>query len=488
MNNISLAAKLGSILIFMTLAGLVISLTAIYKLDAMNQRLNHIVDVSAEKVKLGARISQDIIALSRAEKNIILAHSKHEMEIYLKNTIKIKDDMKERLRRLRELLDDAGRKKMDEFGDIWKNYLEIHDETVKLTRSGRNAEAFELSRSKARELTDQAKAAMVYIVDRNLKDMENDRVISDENYSTSKNYMILISILGLILPLGAGFYIIKSVVMSFKNVFKGLNKLSSGELKRTAYAFRKVIDGVNDSSRQVNAASSQVASSSQFLAEGTLEQAASIEETSASTEEISAMTKSNSDNALQSDKLMKISAKLMSELTDTMKEIFQASENTSKIIKTIDEIAFQTSLLALNAAVEAARSGVSGSGFAVVAGEVRNLALRSADAVRDTTQLIESIVEKIRQGSEIVIRTNEGFIRAKQLSDEIANTSKYQAQGIEEVNRAIAASEKVVQQNAGNAEELASASEELSSQAEQMREFVKELAAIVDGKTAHPHI
>ncbi|MBI5602740.1 MAG: cache domain-containing protein [Deltaproteobacteria bacterium] len=257
----------------------------------------------------------------------------------------------------------------------------------------------------------------------------------------------------------------------------------------------RVIDGLTDGADQVASASSQVASSSQSLAEGASEQAAGLEETSSSIEEMASMTKHNAENARQADSLMAGTSRVvdeanhsMAELTGSMKAISAASEETAKIIKTIDEIAFQTNLLALNAAVEAARAGEAGAGFAVVADEVRNLAMRAAEAAKNTANLIEGSVKKIKTGSDIVSKTNEAFTKvatgSKKVGDlvgEITAASQEQAQGIDQINKAVAEMDKVIQMNAASAEESASASEEMNAQAEQMKAFVKELAAVVNG-------
>ncbi len=260
-------------------------------------------------------------------------------------------------------------------------------------------------------------------------------------------------------------------------------------------ALQRIIEGLNEGAEQVASASSQVSTASQSLAEGSSQQAASIEETSSSLEEIASMTKQNAEHSNQADTLMKEANAVvghaiesMSELTASMGEITRASEETSKIIKTIDEIAFQTNLLALNAAVEAARAGEAGAGFAVVADEVRNLAMRASEAAKNTANLIESTVKKIKDGSVLVSRTDEAFSKVAQsaskvgsLVTEIAAASHEQTQGIEQVNKSVAEMDKVVQQNAANAEENASASEEMYAQSSQMQNFVGDLMAMVTG-------
>ncbi|MDR3567947.1 MAG: methyl-accepting chemotaxis protein [Syntrophobacteraceae bacterium] len=264
-------------------------------------------------------------------------------------------------------------------------------------------------------------------------------------------------------------------------------------VRSVSRALRDIIHGLSNASREVNAASGQLSDASQSLAEGATEQAASIEEISASLEEISAMTKGNAKHAGDADRLMQGAQQTfetanssMVRLTASMEEISSASEKTSKIIKTIDEIAFQTNLLALNAAVEAARAGEAGAGFAVVADEVRNLAMRAAEAAKNTTSLIEGTMKKVKDGSGLVTSTSEAFgglgdstEKIAALIVEIATASKEQSVGIDQVSTAMSSTEQVIQKNSANAEETAAASQEMSGQAEQMKSLVARLVALV---------
>ncbi|MFP4417360.1 MAG: methyl-accepting chemotaxis protein [Chitinispirillaceae bacterium] len=258
---------------------------------------------------------------------------------------------------------------------------------------------------------------------------------------------------------------------------------------------RGIIDGLTQGSEQVASASNQVSSSSQSMAEGASEQASSLEEISSSLEEMSSMTKQNAGNSRQAEGLTNESGELvkqglnaMERLTKAIGDINSSANETAKIIKNIDEIAFQTNLLALNAAVEAARAGEAGKGFAVVAEEVRNLAQRAAEAAKDTAALIEGSKKNAENGVGLADETSksiqsiaESSSKVAGLIQEVAAASNEQAQGIEQVNTAVAQLDQVTQGNAANAEESASASEELSAQAGNMNDIVKNLVRLVEG-------
>ncbi len=263
----------------------------------------------------------------------------------------------------------------------------------------------------------------------------------------------------------------------------------SRQLGHATSTLTDTADGVLRTAREVGRAS-------QSLSQGATEQAASIEETSASMEEMASMTRKNAENSRDAAGLMgdvdtrvQQSNQSLRDMVASMASIQEASQQVAKIIKTIDEIAFQTNILALNAAVEAARAGEAGMGFAVVADEVRTLAQRSAQAARDTAALIEASMAKTQAGSQTVelVAVSIGAItdsvsKVKVLVDEVSQASQQQAQGIDQVSHAIAQMEKVTQTTAATAEESAASGEELSAQAESTLALVSQLKALVGGK------
>ena len=261
----------------------------------------------------------------------------------------------------------------------------------------------------------------------------------------------------------------------------------------------QAVTELSEGAEQVSSASGQVSGSSQSLAQGASEQAASLQETSASSEEMSSMTRKNAENSQQAAAFMnEVSQRIadanrtLADMMTSMEEIGASSSKISKIIKVIDEIAFQTNILALNAAVEAARAGEAGMGFAVVAEEVRNLAQRSAQAAKDTASLIEDSIFKSGEGSrklgEVAVSIQaitEGAGKVKTLVDEVEASSKEQALGIEQISKAVAQMDQVTQKTAANAEESASASEELSAQSQALMAVVVRLQALAGAGPAH---
>ncbi len=271
-----------------------------------------------------------------------------------------------------------------------------------------------------------------------------------------------------------------------KGQYVGDHAKIKNSLNETTGALHNALLQVADAVDQISSASSQIAAASQSVAEGASHQAAALEETASSMVQMAAMTQQNADNTQQAKSVAEATkssadrgTRAMSQMMEAMGKIRASAEGTAVIIRDINEIAFQTNLLALNAAVEAARAGDAGRGFAVVAEEVRNLAQRSKEAARKTEELIKGSV-KLAESGQVISNEVNGNLReivdsvgkVTSIVGQIADASREQARGIDQVNRALADMDKVTQRNAANSEESSSAAEELSSQAQELASLV----------------
>lgn len=267
-------------------------------------------------------------------------------------------------------------------------------------------------------------------------------------------------------------------------------------VKDIVNSMRLISVQLEESSKEVATASAELQAASEKLAEGSVEQAASIQETSSTLEETSSMVQQNHANTRQAASLAKQSKEYatksnlqMTKMMDAMDQLQNSSAEIGKIIKVIDEIAFQTNILSLNAAVEAARAGEVGKGFAVVAEEVRTLAQRSAQAAKDTAVIIEKNIEYSQIGAEITKEVQESILgideeskKVSELLDEISVATDEQSQGVDQINKAVSQIEAVINSNAQTAEESASASKTLYAQTLNLNEIIERLKKLVDGK------
>jgi methyl-accepting chemotaxis protein len=343
-----------------------------------------------------------------------------------------------------------------------------------LSRATKSAEAYALYRTAVQPHVTAVRDQALEIAQWNKK--RNDQTVAEPIHTTQSAWWLTlcISIAALVIGIAIAWVMITALN---RQMTRAVSELTEG-------------------AEQIGSAASQVSASSQSLAQGSSEQAASIEETSASSEEINSMARKNTDNSRSMASLMTQSQGMfvktnsqLEEMVVSMDEINESSGKISKIIKVIDEIAFQTNILALNAAVEAARAGEAGMGFAVVADEVRNLAQRSAQAAKDTALLIEESISKSNAGNDKVDQVATAIrsitadsAKIKTLVDEVSLGSEEQSRGLDQIARAITQMEQVTQTTAANAEESAAAAEELNAQSEALREVVGRLNAMVGGQ------
>jgi methyl-accepting chemotaxis protein len=434
------------------------------------------VDGSVHKVVLADRIGLANSELISAQRGIILAgfaKDKAEIEKYRQTFQQQGEIIRKALDEARLLLKKEEAKTLTaDIAASLSQWRPLYEEIVRQTGAGHVAEANHIRKDITGPIYNKitVAAARLQVIETEVL-TENKAAVDDQN-ATSRSIALGLLVLGFV----AGSIVVVMV--------RGISR-----------QIRLSVVQLGEGAEQVASAAMQVSAASQSLAQGSSEQAASLEETSSSSEEINSMTRKNAENSKvaaeftgQVDQRVAAAHQTLGQMVASMTEINTSSEKVSKIIKVIDEIAFQTNILALNAAVEAARAGEAGMGFAVVADEVRNLSQRCAQAAKDTASLIEESMAKSKDGmgkldqvAGAIRSITESAAKVKTLVDEVNLGSQEQARGIEQIAKAIVQMEQVTQKNAANAEESASASEELSGQAETMKGIIGELQVLVGG-------
>jgi len=450
--------------------------SSLRSIGSLVNSLDTAVNNTAKKVEIAEQLDCAAAYLRVGQRGVILysvlkepAIVERSKETFLSTTARI-EKLAAELKPM--VASGAGRESVETIQTQLANWQPLYQEIVQMSAAGRFDTTLNATVNKTIEMADQIQKAAQELQQREGANLA--AASKDAQQTSSRSRWIATVMIGLCLALGA------VVVWIVRQI--------SGTL-------RQIAAEMGDGAEQVAAAASQVSSASQSLAQGSSEQAASIEQTSASTEEINSMSQKNAENSkVAADNMVEAAQRIdeanrnLGQMVTSMNEINASSEKIGKIIKVIDEIAFQTNILALNAAVEAARAGEAGMGFAVVADEVRNLAQRCAQAAKDTAGLIEESISKSNDGktkldqvAKAVASITGSATKVKTLVDEVKLGSEEQARGIEQVAKAITQMEKVTQTTAANAEESASASEELSAQSDTLRAIVARLNGMVGG-------
>ncbi|HBE78564.1 MAG TPA: hypothetical protein DDW65_12435 [Firmicutes bacterium] len=448
---------------------------SLLSLNQIKASMDNILNVNDVKIELSHQIIEAFQQISDSAKAEILytdSQSLNQEKTKIENARAQFQKAYDTLMKMRTRTAE-GLRLRQKIGELVKIAQPLNDQVQELRQANKNAEALALLIQQAGPATQNAIDVAAQYVQLNQRYNQNENIAAKKVYLSSFMLSLIMGLVALVTGVLITYYLTRSITKSINNIANALN------------------EGAN----QVAVASEQLASASQQLAEGSAEQASSIEETSSTLQESASMLQQNNANTKQAAGLSENTKETankgndeMQEMMTAISEIKKSSDQIARIIKVIDDIAFQTNILALNAAIEAARAGEAGMGFAVVAEEVRTLAQRSAQAAKDTTAMIESNIDLSGNGVTVAGKVrddlNEITVQTKKVSEliqEIAAASQEQTQGIEQVNKAVTQMETVTQQNASNAEESASASEELSAQAQNLREIVQQLSQVVNG-------
>jgi methyl-accepting chemotaxis protein/methyl-accepting chemotaxis protein-1 (serine sensor receptor) len=467
---------------FILIGGILIALTVILGvgsllgLASIDERLNLLAKDGLAGITATSKVEAAVLQIRGDMLEHIGSSDQSQMTGLERDITKMKAEAEASIRDVESaIFDPRERTIFERIKPALETYFQVWDEVLPLSRATKNEEAyqrymrgqaaFEALRSAVREETEY-----------------NRKAAADEASAAAATYFntqILEWTLLLIAVLAGGAFL-----------FFAIRSINGG--------LRQVVNELSAGADQITGAARQVSETSQQLAKGASDQAASLQETSASSQEISTMASRNTANSRTASEVMRNATKEFAEanrmldmMVKAMAEINDSSGRISRIIRVIDEIAFQTNILALNAAVEAARAGSSGAGFAVVADEVRNLAQRCAQAAKDTTAIIEESVGKSTGGQSIVDQV-AGKIRlvaesaenVMKLMEEVSVGSKEQLNGVEQVSTALLRMQSAVQTTASGAEEGAAAAEELNAQSEVMRESVGRLSAMIGARAA----
>jgi methyl-accepting chemotaxis protein len=474
-NNFKLGIRMALSYSYLMVIIVVLVGFAVFNMKWIQEEVKGIVYINSDKLELSNTMAKSVLIIGKNIRGIVLFNDAIRMNDDNRELEESIEKYNEAYQSLKNMpMSEAEKQLLDKIKNDADTARDINEQVIKLGLANQDAQAAEILIRQATPAIQQ----WIEDLDKYVEIQDNFNKVADAKVmQIYKNSLVLLLALG-----GIGIFL--GIIIAF---------FITGGITGT---ITKIVSGLTKCSAQLAASATQLAATSQQLSRGSAEQASSIEEVSSTLQEALSMLQQNTENTEQAAALsgqVKESsyqgAGEMQEMVASMNEIKKSSDRIAKIIKIIDDIAFQTNLLALNAAIEAARAGEAGMGFAVVAEEVRNLALRSAQAAKDTASIIEANIEISGKGVAVAGRVHEVLAeitneakRVNQLMSSISIASQEQAQGVNQITTGMIQIETVTRQNAANAEESSSAADELNALANNMREIVGQLSLWVNGK------
>ncbi|GAB2175411.1 methyl-accepting chemotaxis protein [Dongia sp. agr-C8] len=484
--------KLGVTFVVVILLSAVSSFVAISGLAALRDSVDSLVDVAAQEVSLSEKLGINLLALVRAEKNMILSDSPSQVQEYDGRIQKLRQDGVALQKKLAAIAHDEAAQKLTAFQATWEQWLPVQDKIRSLMAGvdGR-AQAEAVSEGEGRTMVQQGETQLEEIATLSQAFMDQAKLDAEADYERNRAMLIAAVVASLLVAVGSGIWISMIISRGLARAGNLAQAVANGDLtttidkvpndeigdlighvNRMVEQLRIVVADALSASDNVSAGSQELSSSAEELSQGATEQASAAEEASSSMEEMASNIKQNADNATQTEKIARQSATDAQASGDAVGRAVDAMQTIAEKITIVQEIARQTDLLALNAAVEAARAGEHGKGFAVVASEVRKLAERSQAAAAEIGTVSSQTVKVAREAGEMLTKLVPDIKRTAELVSEISAACREQDIGSDQINQAIQQLDKVTQQNASASEQMSATSEELAAQAEQLQSSI----------------